>query len=159
MKALIVYDSFYGNTERIAQAISKKLSDHGTTELVRINDYKDDLLNGVDLLVIGSPTRAFNPTPNIKAFINKLSKEKLKTLKIAVFDTRISVEETNIKFLIQMVKWFGYATDKIAKILKRKKATLIVPPEWFIVMDSEGPLMETELDHATTWAENIVNAL
>ena len=58
-----------------------------------------------------------------------------------------------------MVKIFGYAAETMARKLQKKGGTLVVPPEWFLVKDSEGPLKDSELDRATEWAKRILAAL
>ena len=49
MKTLIVYDSFFGNTEKIAQAIGGAL---GGAAVVRVSETSPDQLAGVDLLLV-----------------------------------------------------------------------------------------------------------
>ncbi|GAH67112.1 unnamed protein product, partial [marine sediment metagenome] len=58
MKTLIVYDSIFGNTEKIALAIGNSLSSKGNVETYRVSAIKLEQLIGLDLLIVGSPTRA-----------------------------------------------------------------------------------------------------
>lgn len=157
MKALVVYDSFFGNTEKIAQAIAKGLESKMKVEMLRVNDVKPERLTELDLLIIGSPTRKFSPTPAIANLLKKITKNGLKSVKAGAFDTRISIEEIDSRFLNFLVKLFGYAAEPIAKKLKQKGAELVIQPEGFIVKDSEGPLKEGELERAEVWAKQITN--
>ncbi|HEX9935227.1 MAG TPA: flavodoxin domain-containing protein, partial [bacterium] len=70
MKTLIIYDSVYGNTEKIARAISKDLGSHKDVSILRAGDVKPEDLTGLNLLIVGSPTQGFRPT----AAINNLLK-------------------------------------------------------------------------------------
>ncbi len=62
MKSLVIYDSVYGNTEKIAQAIGKTLKGNA----ISIKQVKPEDLKGIDLLLVGSPTQAFNMLPAMK---------------------------------------------------------------------------------------------
>lgn len=154
MKALIIYDSYFGNTEQIAKAIGSTLNLQGSTEVVRIGELKPGQIKGTDLLIVGSPTRAFKPTDAIRVFLKNVSAEDLKGVKVAAFDTRISVEDTKSSVLRVFVKIFGYAAKPIADGLKQKGGNLTLPPEGFIVKDTEGPLKEGELERAADWAKS-----
>jgi flavodoxin len=61
MKALVVYESFWGNTEQVALAITKGLSAHGEVQLVEVSEAAA-ITEPVDLIVIGGPTHAFSMT-------------------------------------------------------------------------------------------------
>jgi flavodoxin len=150
MKTLIVYDSFFGNTEKIAEAIGNALS----AEIVRVKDIKPEKLKGIELLIVGSPTRAFRPTPAIGSFINKLPPETLKGIKVATFDTGISSADAKPRILSFIVKLFGYAAKPIAEMLRKKGGEVIADPISFWVKDSEGPLKEGEIARSAKWASS-----
>ena len=158
MKALVIYDSVFGNTEQVAQAIGKALDSQGDVEVVRVGDVKPGQWTGLDLLVVGSPTRAFSPTPATKKLVGSIPKRELKGVKVAAFDTRIAVEDVDSRVLPPLVKLFGYAAKPIADRLVKKGGELAVPPEGFYVNDSEGRLKEGELERAADWARQIVAA-
>ena len=153
MKTLIVYDSIFGNTEKIALAISNSLSSKGNVETCRVSAIKLEQLIGLDLLIVGSPTRAFRPTKAITNFLKKISSNGLKGVKVAAFDTRISPTDVNSRFLDILVKLFGYAAKPIADKLERKGGELIISPEGFFVKGTEGPLKDGELERAMDWAK------
>lgn len=155
MKALIVYDSVFGNTEKIAQKISESLGQG--SRVVRVTDIdSSDSLN-LDYLIVGSPTRAFRPTKPVTGFLDKLKPKSLKGIKVAAFDTRMSTEDVNNKILSFMVNIFGYANKPIEDRLVKKGGTRAVTSEGFIVLGTEGPLKEGELGRAAEWAHKILD--
>ena len=157
MKTLIVFDSFFGNTETIAQSIAEGVKQQSEVELLRVTHASYEKVKEVDLIIIGSPTRAFKASPDIDKFFKKLPKNSLVNIATAAFDTRISPEDVDNRFVSKMVDTFGYAASAIAKKLKKKGGSLIVPPEGFIVNNTEGPNKDGEVDRAKSWGENLVS--
>jgi flavodoxin I len=157
-KALVVYDSFFGNTERIAQSIGNALGRQENVGIVRVADVRPEQLTGLKLLIVGSPTRAFRPSPAIKKFLKSIPKNGLKGVKVAAFDTRVTDEEIDSAVFILriMVNIFGYAAKPIADRLVKKGGQLIAAPEGFFVQGMEGPLKEGELERASEWAKQIM---
>ena len=153
MKTLIVYDSVFGNTEQIAQAISNSLSSKEHVETLRVNNVKIEKITGLDLLIVGSPTRGFRPTKAITNFLKRISTNDLKGVKVAAFDTRFSLSDIESSVLRTIVKMGGYAAKSIANRLKKNGGNLTVPPEGFLVTGEEGPLKEGELERASDWAK------
>jgi flavodoxin len=149
MKALIVYDSVYGNTEKIARAIAGALTPSGEVKVLRAGEVNPSGLESVDLLVVGSPTQGGRPTPAIQDFLNQVPERTIKGVNVAAFDTRFSTK---------LVAIFGYAAGKIAGSLKTKGGTLILSPEAFFVKGKEGPLKEGELERAAAWAKGILES-
>jgi flavodoxin I len=149
MKALIVYDSVYGNTENIARAIAEAITPSYEVKILRVGDANPSELASIDLLVVGSPTHAGRPTPAIQDLLNKVTKPALQGINVAAFDTRI----TN-----KLVRVFGYAAGRIARNLKGKGGTLIAPPVGFFVTASKGPLKEGELERAAGWAKGMLES-
>jgi flavodoxin len=157
MKALVVYDSFFGNTEQIAQAIGHALGSPEDVEIVRVSNVKPEQLTGLKLLIVGSPTRGFRPTPAISNLLKSIPKNGLKGAKVAAFDTRFTVSEIEkVRILAFFVRIFGYAAKPIADRLEKKGGELAIPPEGFYVGDTEGPLLEGELERAADWAKQII---
>ena len=159
MKALVIYDTQYGNTEKIALAIGERLRSRGEVTVLRVGDVKLEHLAGLDLLVIGSPTQAFRATGATKKMLASIPKNGLKGLKVAAFDTRLIIEEVDSRILPPFVKVFGYAAKPMADTLVKKGGHLVVPPEGFFVKGMEGPFKEGELERAAEWAEGILAAL
>ena len=156
MKALIVYDSVFGNTEKIAKAIGDSLADLTSAEVVKVSEAKLEQLQETGLLIVGSPTRAFKPTKAIVDFLIQIPSNGLKGIDVAAFDTRVNTEDVNSRILNGFVKIFGYAAKPIADKLQKKGGNLVLPPEGFFVKDNEGPLKEGELERAAKWAKQVM---
>ena len=156
MKAMVVYDSVFGNTGKIAQAIGHALGSQEDVETVRVSEVRPEQLAGLTLLVVGSPTRQFSPTGATSSFLKSIPKSGLKGVKVAAFDTRFTVSAIErVRILAFFVRIFGYAAKPIADRLGKKGGELVVPPEGFYVGDTEGPLLEGELERAADWARQI----
>lgn len=155
MKALVVYDSVFGNTEKVALEIGKALGQGNDVRTLRVSAVSRLTLEGVKLLVVGSPTRAFRPTEGIRRFLRRLPPESLAGIRAAAFDTRAELSSINSPVLRTIVKAGGYAAPTIAKRLKRCGAELVAQPGGFIVEDTEGPLKEGELQNAAEWARSL----
>jgi len=160
MKAMVVYDSAYGNTEQIAQAIGSALGAPEDVEIRRVGDVQPEQLAGIDLLIAGSPTQKFRPTPAMTDWMKRIPDNGLAGVKVAAFDTRFTENEINkVRVLAFMVRMFGYAAQPIAGRLEKKGGELAVPPEGFYVGDTEGPLLEGELERAAEWARQVLATL
>ena len=153
MKVLIVYDSVFGNTEQIAQAISDSLGSGESVVALRVSEIKPEHLTGLGLLIVGSPTRGFRPTKAITNFLKRIYTNGLNGVRVAAFDTRISLSSIDSSVLRFIVKTGGYAAKSIANRLKKKGGDLIMPPEGFLVTGEEGPLKDGELERAADWAK------
>jgi len=149
MKALIIYDSVYGNTEKIARAIAEAITPFGEVKVLRAGEANPSELASTDLLIVGSPTQGGRPTPAIQDLLNKVTKLSLQGINVVAFDTRIPTK---------LVGVFGYAAGRIADNLKGKGGTLILSPEGFFVKGNEGPLKEGELERAAGWAKGILQS-
>jgi len=156
VKALIVYDSVFGNTEKIAKAIGDSLADLQSTEVVKVSEAKLEQLQGTGLLIVGSPTRAFKPTKAIVDFLIQIPSNGLKGINVAAFDTRVNTEDVNSRILNGFVRIFGYAAKPIADKMQKKGGNLVLPPEGFFVKDNEGPLKDGELERAAKWAITVM---
>jgi flavodoxin len=152
MRTLIVYESAFGNTEKIAFALRDTVAQFSDVGAFRPEEIKASALENYDLIIVGSPTQKFNPLPGISSFLQQLPAKSLKGKKVAAFDTRVDLKKVNNRFLSFMVWLFGYAAEPIAKKLKGKGGKLIVPAEGFFVDDTKGPLTEGELERAKEWA-------
>ena len=119
MKACVVYDSIFGNTAKIAEIIGTTLKEGYEVQIISASQLKPISLKDLQLLVIGSPTRAFEPTKPIITALRNLKAVDYPTLKIACFDTRIDVKKVNNKILNIFVKFRGYALDSMEKILTK----------------------------------------
>lgn len=150
MKAVVIYDSVYGNTEQIAQAIGAGLA--GDARVMRVGDVNASELRSFDLLIVGSPVHGGRATPAIDALLKQLPTHSLEGKRVAAFDTRFESEEQGIGLRILM-SVIRYAAERIAKDLAKKGGRLVAEPEGFIVEQKEGPLKQGELERASQWAK------
>lgn len=156
MKILVLYDSFFGNTNKIAQAIVDELRQQHEVSIAKAETANLYQLQHLDFLFVGSPTRAFAPSPKKTAFLKIIPAQSLAGVNVAVFDTRIAPEDIKPKLVGMAIKWAGYADKKIISLLKPSGADVILPGEGFLVSESEGPLREGELTRAAAWARSLV---
>jgi len=144
MKTLIVYDSQYGNTEKIAQSIGEAIG----SQMVRVGYVSPTELIKFDLLIVGSPTHGGWYTPGVKGLLEALP--LLENLKVAAFDTRtVSIWNRLLPF--------GYAAPRIARKLEENGGPILAPPEGFVVLGIEGPLKDGELERAAGWARGLAS--
>jgi len=143
MNTFIVYDSQFGNTERIAQAIADTVRAFGQASAVRVDPAHPVSFQGVDLLILGCPTQGMRATPAMQSFLGKVSSQRLRDLTVACFDTRFR------GFL-----WKSSAAPHMARQLRTMGVEPLVAPESFFVkaMKKEGPLLAGEVERAATWA-------
>jgi len=164
MRILVIYDSVFGNTEKIAQAIAQAIGQAiagglgapAEAELLHVAKVQSCRMEDSDLLVVGSPTRGFRPTEDLANLLERLAPNALQGRRVAAFDTRFKADEQKSIVTRFVVKTGGYAAKRIADRLKKAGAVLIVPPEGFYVADIEGPLNDGELERAAAWAKSLL---
>jgi len=133
VKALVVYDTVYGNTEKVAKALAAGLEGGGVdVEVVKVDAVKFDELRGVDLLCVGSPVHGWNVSWPLNEFLERLkSVEGLTGKKAFAFDTKMKS------------RLAGSAGGKIERKLKDLGLTIARHSESAIVKGREGPLEES----------------
>ena len=156
MKIVILFDSYFGNTEKVASYIKDGLDPSGELILNRFNNASQDILKNADILILGSPTRAFRPTKSAMDFIKNMPSNSLKGIKTASFDTRMDLKDVDSKFLRFMAGLFGYAAEPLQKMMIKKGSTAAAEPEGFFVKGNEGPMYDGELERASSWAASII---
>jgi flavodoxin len=160
IKILVIYDSFFGNTEKIAQAIGRAID---SSEVIPVSSIKPVHLTELDLLIVGSPTRSFNASPAITDRLKEIPSSGLKGTKAAVFDTRfpdsVIAETKSLAFFVKLWGRAAFADKHIEDLLKKKSGKLIVPSMGFYVTGTEGPLMDGEVERAEQWGAEILTAL
>jgi hypothetical protein len=167
MRALVVYESMFGNTEQVARQVAEGLARHGEVELREVSEAPARPDEGLDLLVLGAPTHAFSlsrPTTRQDAQRQGAThgtvatglREWLAGLEagahhpqVATFDTRVSK--------VRMVP--GSAARKAARVAAHLGYLSAHAPESFFVVDVDGPLAVGELDRACVWAERMASRL
>lgn len=161
---LVLYDSQFGNTEKIAQAIGRGISakggpafgGSGDVEVKKSADIGTVDWSTLKLLVVGSPTQGGRPTATLQKVFATIPANGLTQVKVAAFDTRFKAKDQNFALRL-LVKTIGYAAEKLAKILESKGGTLAAPPEGFFVTGKEGPLLDGELERAEKWGRSLRN--
>lgn len=138
MKTLIIYDSQYGNTEKIAQAIGEATE----AQVLRVCEVCPADLKGFDLLIVGSPTHGGWFTEGIQDLLK--ASPALEGVSVAVFDTRTKKS------------MFGFAAPRMARSLQKNGGTLLAPTVGFIVLGVHGPLQEGELERAAGWGRQLL---
>jgi len=143
MNALIVYDSKFGNTERIARAVGEALD---FARVVSVAEAGGPDLAACDLLVVGGPTHMHGMSLPMRGLADGLARGALRGVPAAAFDTRYRAPEL----------FTGAAARGIAHGLRRAGALLVAAPESFFVergaTQEETKLEEGELERAWAWA-------
>lgn len=152
MSILIVYDSIFGNTGQVAKAMADELARSHAVRLASVQEARGLDLSDIDLLVVGSPTRGFRPTPEIQEFASRRDLPR----RAAIFDTRIDLDTIHPAPLRWVVQAGGYAAERLHTELTEQGCTIIGEPEGFLVLGQEGPLRDNETARAAAWARAIV---
>jgi len=130
-KAIVIFDTVFGNTEKIARALASGMEKQGIeVDCVKVDEVDVDKLVEYDFLAIGGPTHTFGISKPIKALLEKLKRVDIKGKKAFAFDTKYKS------------RWSGSAGKGIGKTLKRRGMNIVKPHSSAIVTGSEGPLDE-----------------
>lgn len=150
MKGIVIYDSSYGNTKKIATAIADTLNESKLhVDLFYMKDIKE--LEKHDFLVIGSPTKIGTMSWTVRRFIGKkINDEEWANKPFATFDTEMA---SAIK------KGGASAAEKIAEKLKGKNLRQALPPFKAVVRGMKGPLEEGEIEKAEAFAKELARKL
>ena len=115
MKTLVVYDSVYGNTKKVAERFAKEFG----VKAQKVTEVSFGADDQFEVVVIGSPTHGGRPTEVVVQFIDALPLETIKQARVICFDTRMDI--TQQKFGLRLLmKVIGYAAEKMAKQIYRK---------------------------------------
>lgn len=147
MKALVVYDSKWGNTEMIAKAVAAGIGK--SIRAVRVEAADPTEARKMELLILGSPVLGGRPTKPMQEFMKTIVQTLDTPLRIATFDTRMKMK---------FAQRFGFAAVRMADQLREQGNILISEPMGFIVTGKKGPLAEGELERATQWARGLSKA-
>ena len=173
MRAIVVYESMFGSTREIAEAIAEGLSSVASVAVVNVNNAEAASFDGVDLLVVGGPTHVHGLSrPESRAEAVEWTtdgstrglklepeapgigiREWLPTLahasgSFAAFDTRADFPR-----LLS-----GAASVAIDKALRKAGLQHVVPPASFMVT-AEGRIGPGEVKRARDWGEEIAKVV
>ena len=136
MKAIVVYDTKFGNTEQVAKGIAKVLN----ADVIRVSDVKASKLKEYDIFAFGCPIHAWRMSSGMKKVLKKLEGKSFAGKKAATFDTKIDS------------RFAGNAAKKIQKKLKKLDFDIAMKPVHFILTGREGPLAEGEMNKVQAFA-------
>jgi hypothetical protein len=163
MRALVIYESMFGNTQLIADAVADGLSRHLPVKVLEVGGAPTTIDDDVALLVVGGPTHAFGMSrPRTRQDAARQAtdglvsrgiglREWLTTLEApgqlaaAAFDTRVAKPRLP-----------GSAARAAEKQLRRRlRHPALMPGESFYVEGTLGPLLEGETERARRWGETL----
>ncbi len=151
MKGIVVYDTSYGNTQKIAETIAETLKESGIeVDLFDVKKVKKLSAKDYNFLVLGSPTRFGAMSFSIRSFLGKVKSEEWMNKPFAAFDTE---NPENVE------KKQGSAGDKIAERLMEKKMNQAVPVLKALVFEMKGPLKEGEIERTKDYAKSLAAKL
>jgi menaquinone-dependent protoporphyrinogen IX oxidase len=156
MKGIVVYDTSYGNTKKIAETIAETLKESGIeVDLFYVKDVKKLSAKDYDFLVLGSPTRFGTMSFAIRGFLGKVKAGEWMNKPFTAFDTE---NPENIeKARAEKKEWS--AAEKIADKLKDKKMNQLLPVLKALVIGQKGPLKEGEIQRAKDYARELATKL
>lgn len=148
---IIIYDTKYGNTQRVAELIAEGMGEIEGIKPV-VNNFKEvsnlNDLNNYDVILIGAPNHAGSPSKAITKFIDKLTKIHLQGKKFAGFDT-----------------YLGNDFEKAVKKLEKKITgnlsdfSQISPGLSIKVQGMKGPIIEEEIPKCIEFGKKIANQI
>ena len=163
MGAVVVYESMYGNTLQVAEAVADGIRQVMPAELVEVGraPHADEL--EADLLVVGAPTHAFGlsrpgtrqdaerrtgrPVISSRRGLREWLEEGWRTsAPAAAFDTHTAKPDLP-----------GHAGRALDKRLRRLGCELVERYESFAVHGYEGPVCDGELDRARAWGTHLAS--
>jgi len=151
MKGMVVYDTKYGNTKKVAETIADTLKQSGVdVDLFFVKDVKRFDAKDYQFLVLGSPTRFGTMSMTMKFFIGKLRDEDWGNKPFAAFDTENPEN-------LEKSEWS--AAEKIAERLKEKRMNQLLPVLKALVFEMKGPLNEGEIERIQDYAKQFAAKL
>lgn len=162
MRALVVYETLWGNTEKVARAIAERLREGADVDVLD-SDAAPTSVDGYDLVMVGGPTHAFSmtrpetraeavtghsaphqPRRGIREWLDQLARPSVK-IPVATFDTR--VDQPRLP---------GSAAKAAKHELRSRGFDTELKQQTFRVHGYEGPLLDGELERASLWADEVL---
>jgi len=159
MKGIVAYDSVYGNTKQVAEAIAEQIRLEGhQVELIAIKDEGKGAVEG-DFLFVGSPTRMGRMTRGTKGFLEGLNSDHWKSRPVVAFDTVGPLSEDPEK----RKKWLSRIDRSAATRMQElaRERGLNAHPEvlHIAVTGFKGPLASNALDIARDFTHRFMAAV
>jgi hypothetical protein len=169
MDVTVVYESLFGNTRRIAEAIAAGARDAHPSVRVRLLSTSTAPSDGADLLIVGGPTHALRMSTAASRYQGAQpgkqgvtiasesspdgpgAREWLGILPAAKDGGSAAAFDTRLPFPLA-----GGAARGIAKRLRRHGYRLVAHPEEFVVNGAQGPLRAGEEARAKAWGTELV---
>jgi flavodoxin len=162
MKALVVYESMFGNTEEVARAVAEGLTSHVEVELADVGE-SPTVPADCALVVVGGPTHAFSMTrPETRADAVRQGaaprstavgiREWLATLSQGPRSARVATFDTRVERVRRLP---GSAARRADRVARKLGYTRMIEPESFYARDVKGPLVTGERDRARAWGERL----
>ena len=130
-KAIVIYHTQFGNTEKIAKEVASGMDEQGIdVDCIKVEEVQIDKLKEYDLLAIGGPTHGFGMSKPMKEFLEKLEHVDLQDKNAFAFDTKTGG------------RFWGSAAKGIEKRLKRLGLNIVKPAASAIVKGLKGPLQD-----------------
>jgi len=144
-RALVVYHTVYGNTEKAAKAVRDGIASAGLeAECKRIQDTRPDDLKAFDVIIFGTPTHMENVPEDVRRFMDPLKQIDLTDIKVVAFDTRYEDEPIGgLETLEKYMKSYGM------RMLSSRLPVLLPSGA------GEGPLIKNELSKCTRFGKSI----
>ncbi len=129
MKAIVVFDSKFGNTAKVAKSLALGLHDGGAeAECRRFDQAPPDFLRTFDVVAIGGPTQNRKVSAALNGWLQTLSRSDMAGKRGFAFDTRYRS------------RFAGSAAKVIQAQMENLGMGVVLPFESAIVLGSEGPL-------------------
>lgn len=171
MKALVVYESMFGNTRQIAEAVARGLGNHGEVRAVEVGEAPADL-SGYDFLVVGGPTHILGMSRPMtrKGAADQAQQHGMELVSKGegvrewlggVTPPRRDYPAASFDTALRKLGWFGAgsAARKEASVLEEKGFRMVAPPEQFRVTGGEIARLEPgELERAEEWGRALAAA-
>lgn len=142
MNVLVVYFSKFGHTRMIAEEIAQALQAYGPVSAIAADQLQPVQLNGLDLLIFGTPTHRMNLPEALRPILEALPRRCLRGVNFAAFDTSYKMSPWLEPFT---------ASKRLSSKLRKLGGKRLVPPQTFHVVEREGPLYDGELERAREW--------
>jgi flavodoxin len=160
MRGVVVYESYYGNTKIVAEAIAEELKAEGhQAELRSVRQHYPEPPQG-DIMLLGSPVRMGSVSGRVKRYIKKLDKGVWKDKPIVVFTTTLMLpKDATDEQKRNQDKWDWGAGRTLRDLAKSRGLNAVDNHLWVEVRSMKGPLVETGVESARQFTRDILHSL